>query len=95
MDSLAVSYAAEVARWGIETSIVVPGALPPPDADPSSVARAIVALVGRPFGKHPFWAHVDPSHGGCGGINGVASRVRTELLRHMASTTLLLPETRF
>ncbi|WP_427183375.1 SDR family oxidoreductase [Bordetella bronchialis] len=26
MDSLAVSYASEVARWGIETSIVVPGA---------------------------------------------------------------------
>jgi NAD(P)-dependent dehydrogenase (short-subunit alcohol dehydrogenase family) len=26
MDSLAVSYAREVARWGIETSIIVPGA---------------------------------------------------------------------
>jgi NAD(P)-dependent dehydrogenase (short-subunit alcohol dehydrogenase family) len=26
MDSLAVSYAGEVARWGIETSIIVPGA---------------------------------------------------------------------
>jgi NAD(P)-dependent dehydrogenase (short-subunit alcohol dehydrogenase family) len=26
MDSLAVTYAAEVARWGIETSIIVPGA---------------------------------------------------------------------
>ncbi|TPL03604.1 SDR family oxidoreductase [Mesorhizobium sp. B2-4-14] len=26
MDSLAVSYASEVARWGVETSIVVPGA---------------------------------------------------------------------
>lgn len=26
MDALAVSYAAELARWGIETSIVVPGA---------------------------------------------------------------------
>ncbi|HHB3746329.1 TPA: oxidoreductase, partial [Pseudomonas aeruginosa] len=26
MDSLAVSYACEVSRWGIETSIVVPGA---------------------------------------------------------------------
>lgn len=26
MDSLAVSYAAELARWGIETTIVVPGA---------------------------------------------------------------------
>jgi hypothetical protein len=25
-DSIAVTYAAEVARWGIETSIVVPGA---------------------------------------------------------------------
>ena len=28
MDSLAVSYAGELARWGIETSIVVPGAFP-------------------------------------------------------------------
>ncbi len=26
MDSLAVSYAAELSRWGIETSIIVPGA---------------------------------------------------------------------
>ena len=26
MDSLAVSYAGELARWGIETSIIVPGA---------------------------------------------------------------------
>lgn len=28
MDSLAVSYAGELARWGIETSIVVPGSFP-------------------------------------------------------------------
>jgi hypothetical protein len=27
MDALAVSYAAELTRWGIETSIVVPGAV--------------------------------------------------------------------
>jgi NAD(P)-dependent dehydrogenase (short-subunit alcohol dehydrogenase family) len=26
MDSLAVSYAAELARWGVQTTIVVPGA---------------------------------------------------------------------
>lgn len=26
MDSLAVSYAGELARWGVETSIIVPGA---------------------------------------------------------------------
>ena len=25
LDSLAVSYAGELARWGVETSIVVPG----------------------------------------------------------------------
>jgi NAD(P)-dependent dehydrogenase (short-subunit alcohol dehydrogenase family) len=28
MDSLAVTYAGELARWGIETSIIVPGAFP-------------------------------------------------------------------
>ena len=28
MDSLAVSYAGELTRWGIETAIVVPGAFP-------------------------------------------------------------------
>src|SRR6185312_4343712 len=28
MDSMAVQYARELARWGIETSIVVPGAFP-------------------------------------------------------------------
>jgi NAD(P)-dependent dehydrogenase (short-subunit alcohol dehydrogenase family) len=30
MDSLAVSYAGELARWGIETTIVVPGVTPDP-----------------------------------------------------------------
>jgi NAD(P)-dependent dehydrogenase (short-subunit alcohol dehydrogenase family) len=29
MDALALSYAAELARWGIETTIIVPGALGP------------------------------------------------------------------
>ena len=29
MDALAVSYAAELNRWGIETSIIVPGPSPP------------------------------------------------------------------
>ena len=28
MDSLAVSYAGELARWGIETAIIIPGAFP-------------------------------------------------------------------
>lgn len=132
MDSLAVSYAGELARWGIETSIVVPGAftkgtnhfvhagspddkavvahyaegptgditdvalrglasLEPEDADPEAVARAIVAVVAAPFGKRPFRVHVDPSDDGAQIVNGVADRVRAELLRRIGLEDLLHP----
>lgn len=132
MDSLAVSYAGELARWGIETSIVVPGAftqgtnhfahagapadeavakayaegpthdfsdialkglasLEPVDADPQSVARAIVAVVDAPFGQRPFRVHVDPSQDGAEIVNGVADRVRAELLRRIGLGDLLHP----
>jgi NAD(P)-dependent dehydrogenase (short-subunit alcohol dehydrogenase family) len=121
MDSLAVSCAGELARWGIETSIVVPGAftkgtnhfahsgspadaaraaeyaqgptgdipdialkglaaLEPADADAASVAEAVVNVVGAPFGKRPFRVHIDPSQDGAEIVNGVADRVRAELL---------------
>jgi NAD(P)-dependent dehydrogenase (short-subunit alcohol dehydrogenase family) len=132
MDSLAVSYASELARWGIETSIVVPGAftkgtnhfahagkpadgaradaydngpyaglaqqslsglaaLEPADADAGAVADAIVAVVDAPFGKRPFRVHVDPSQDGCEIVNGVADRVRAELLRRIGLEDLLQP----
>ena len=132
MDSLAVSYAGELARWGIETSIVVPGAftqgtnhfahsgapadtrrvdayaqgptadlpdialkglaaLEPADADPASVARAIVEVVDAPFGKRPFRVHVDPSQDGAEIVNGVADRVRAELLRRIGLEDVLSP----
>ena len=132
MDSLAVSYAGELARWGIETSIIVPGAftkgtnhfthagapadreraaayetgptaglpevalrglasLEPADADVAAVADAIVALVDTPFGKRPFRVHVDPSEDGAEIVNGVADRVRAELLRRIGLADLLLP----
>ena len=132
MDSLAVSYAGELARWGIETSIVVPGAftkgtnhfahagapadkeradeyakgptadiaevalrglasLEPPDADANAVARAIVAVVGAPFGKRPFRVHVDPAQDGAEIVNGVADRVRAELLRNIGLADILAP----
>lgn len=132
MDSLAVSYAGELARWGIETSIVVPGAftqgtnhfahagkpaddavatryaqgpthdvgevafkglasLEPADADPQAVARAIVALVEAPFGKRPFRVHIDPSEDGAEIVNGVADRVRAELLRRIGLADILHP----
>ena len=135
MDSLAVSYAGELARWGIETSIIVPGAftkgtnhfahsgspadktraaeynegpyaglaeqalkglaaLEPPDADANTVAEAIVTVVDKPFGKRPFRLHVDPSQDGAEIVNGVADRVRAELLRRIGLEDLLTPYAR-
>ena len=132
MDSPAVSYAAELTRWGIETSIMVPGAftggtnhfahagapddeavsdaylkgayadvpdkslndlkmLEPDDADPSAVARGIVDTVNAPFGKRPFRLHVDPSHDGAEIVNGVADRVRAEMLRRIGLEDSLSP----
>jgi NAD(P)-dependent dehydrogenase (short-subunit alcohol dehydrogenase family) len=132
MDSLAVSYAGEVARWGVETSIIVPGAftkgtnhflhagkpadtaraaeysqgptasipevalkglasLEPADADPAAVARAIVDIVNLPHGKRPFRLHVDPSQDGAEVVNGMADRVRSELLRRIGLGDLLVP----
>jgi NAD(P)-dependent dehydrogenase (short-subunit alcohol dehydrogenase family) len=132
MDALAVSYASELAQWGIETTIVVPGAftkgtnhfahsgapadqaraaeylegpyagvadmalkglaaLEPADANPADVAKAIADIVGTPFGKRPFRIHVDPSQDGAEIVNGVADRVRRELLRNIGLEDLLRP----
>lgn len=132
MDSLAVSYAAELARWNIETVIVVPGAFTsgtnhfahsgspadkarfreyesgptvklseqimkgfastaPENADVAEVARAIVRVVDRPFGSRPFRVHIDPAQDGAEIVNGVADRVRAELLRNMGLADLLKP----
>jgi len=135
MDALAVSYAGELARWNIETTIVVPGAFTSgtnhfanagkpgdsdrereyasgptttlseeimqgfartaaPDADVTEVANAIVRVVDTPFGKRPFRVHIDPANDGAEIVNGVADRVRTELLRNMGLADLLHPTVR-
>ena len=132
MDAVAVSYAGELARWGIETSIILPGAFTqgtnhflhagkpadearqaeyddgpyrglaedvlknlaacePPDADPGSVARAIVEVVDTPFGRRPLRVHIDPSDDGCTVVAAVADRVRTEFLRRIQLGDLLSP----
>ncbi|ACB94233.1 SDR family oxidoreductase [Beijerinckia indica] len=132
MDSLAVSYAGELARWGIETSIIVPGAftkgtshfahagapadtarakdyangptadipdvamkglsaLEPADADAGEVAKAITRVVDLPFGRRPFRVHIDPSQDGAEIVNGVADRVRAELLRRIGLEDILHP----
>lgn len=132
MDSLAVSYAGELARWGIETSILVPGAFTagtnhfahagapadaarladydhgpttgfgaeileklaatvPVDADPASVAEAMVAILERPYGQRPFRVHVDPADDGSETVSAVADRIRAEFLRRTDLADLLAP----
>ena len=66
-------------------------ALEPKDADPSEVARAIVKIVETPPGKRPFRVHIDPSQDGAEIVNGVADRVRRELLRRIGLEDLLSP----
>src|SRR5580692_7360438 len=132
MDALAVSYAGELARWNIESTIIVPGAFTSgtnhfahsgspgdkerlkeyesgptaslaneiikgfeqtaaPDADVLDVAKAIVKIVDMPFGTRPFRVHIDPAQDGAEIVNGVADRVRAELLRNMQLADLLRP----
>jgi NAD(P)-dependent dehydrogenase (short-subunit alcohol dehydrogenase family) len=132
MDALAVSYGGELARWNVETSIIVPGAFTSgtnhfanagspadkarvaeyeagptatlakeimdgfaatavPDADVLDVAKAIVEVVDMPFGTRPFRVHIDPADDGAEVVNGVADRVRKELLKNMGLADLLEP----
>ena len=133
MDALAQSYALELARFGIETTIVVPGAftsgtehfhhaaapadaeragaywsgpyagadqqalkglasLEPADADPAEVAEAIVDLVAMPHGSRPLRVHIDPSDDGAAIVNGVADRVRAQLMERIGLADLLHPK---
>jgi hypothetical protein len=63
----------------------------PPDADVSAVAEAVVRVVDLPFGKRPFRVHIDPANDGAEVVNGVADRVRAELLRNIGLVDLLKP----
>lgn len=63
----------------------------PLDADPTSVARAIVDVVNAPFGHRPFRVHIDPSDDGCAVVAAVADRVRAEFLRRIQLGGLLSP----
>jgi NAD(P)-dependent dehydrogenase (short-subunit alcohol dehydrogenase family) len=129
MDSLAVTYADELARWGVETTIIVPGsfttgtnhfanagrpadaaraseyeqhyaglarqvadrlaALAPADADPTDVARAVVAAVDAPEGKRPYRVHIDPADDGSGVVSAVADHIRAEFLTRVGLGDLL------
>ena len=130
MDALAVAYARELTRWGIETSIVVPGAftkgtnhfanasapddkaraaeyengpfqgfgeqvkkafasIVPEDADVSTVADAMVAIVNAPRGQRPFRVGIDATDDGSMVVNPILDRVRAEMLRRVGLADLL------
>ena len=48
-------------------------------------------VVDLPFGKRPFRVHIDPANDGAEVVNGVADRVRAELLRNIGLADLLKP----
>ncbi|CAH0032828.1 unnamed protein product [Clonostachys rhizophaga] len=56
MDSLAVSYAGELSRWGIETSIVVPGVFPK--------GTNMFQILGRPDDKEREAAYMEGPYKG-------------------------------
>ena len=130
MDALAVIYARELALWGIETAIVVPGAftrgtnhfanaghpddggraaaydegpyigygeriqaafanIVPKDADPASVAEAVVAIVAAPPGQRPFRTVIDPTCDGAEVGFAVIDRLRVEMLNRTGLSELL------
>ncbi|MCV9947579.1 SDR family NAD(P)-dependent oxidoreductase [Rhizobium sp. BT-175] len=132
MDALAVCYAKELTPFGIETSIVVPGAFTtgtnhfanagapedkdtastyvraypdnfmdrmkdalastvPEWADPGDVGRAVLEIVGSPYGKRPLRVHVDPANDGAAVAFAVTDRVRGEFLHRIGFPELLHP----
>ena len=130
MDALAVCYAGELSLWGIESSIIVPGAyskgtghfahaampddqavnaeyeegaykgyrqrildghvrVEPEDSDPQDVARAIVDVVDKPYGKRPFRVHVGTEADRNHLVNPVADFAREQTIKDMGLENLL------
>ena len=61
----------------------------PEDADVSTVAQAMVAIVNAPRGKRPFRVGVDPTDDGSMVVNPMLDRVRAEMLRRVGFADLL------
>lgn len=63
----------------------------PDDADPASVADAVVNVVNAPFGKRPFRVVVDPASDGAAVSYAVIDRVRSEFLHRIGFAGLKHP----
>ncbi|MFF3741022.1 SDR family NAD(P)-dependent oxidoreductase [Streptomyces sp. NPDC002566] len=85
MDALAVSYAAEVLPFGIDTAIVVPGAF----TTGTSHFEAVVRLAAMAHGTRPLRTHIDPSRDGSEVVSAVADRVRVDFFRRIGLDSLL------
>jgi hypothetical protein len=81
----------ELARWNIETTIIVPGALCLLRPMCPLSRRPSLKVVDTPFGKRPFRSAVDPAQDGAEVVNAVSDRVRAELLRRIGLGDLLTP----
>lgn len=65
----------------------------PADADVSAVGDAIVRVVDAPFGKRPFWVHIDPGQDGADVGFSVLDRLRAEMLHRVGLSELMTPRT--
>jgi NAD(P)-dependent dehydrogenase (short-subunit alcohol dehydrogenase family) len=65
----------------------------PADADPSEVARAIVALVDTPKGSRPFRVTIDPANDGSEEVSDVADRIRADFYQRIGLADLLSTRT--
>ena len=92
MDAMAMAYQLELSRFGVESTIVVPGAFtrgtnhfahlsPPEDARAADVADRIVEVVGMAHGTRPGRVHVDPAGDGADVVSAVRERLREDRLR--------------
>lgn len=132
ISSMALSYANELACWGIETSIIVQSALgpnhythsgrpadrivaeeyserpsgdigeiarsglveiAPADLDPEVIAKKIADIVSMEFGSRPLRVYFGPDDDGAAIIDGLADRIRADLLRRVGLIDALRPST--
>jgi NAD(P)-dependent dehydrogenase (short-subunit alcohol dehydrogenase family) len=100
MDALAVSSAAEVLPFGIDTASSCPARSPPaPTTSPTQappptptmreVAEAVARLVVMEQGTRPLGTHIDPSRDGSEVVSAVADRVRADFFRRIGLDSLL------
>lgn len=81
LDALAASHASELARWNVESTILLPGVM--------DTARALVAVVEMTAGTRPLLIHSDNHQTGQETVGDGADSTRAGGLRRMRFSELL------